>query len=278
MLRLVAWCLAAFFMHLRLLQYNPCSLVGDLRQHSLANSFWRSKFDLAVLSGTQLRCTEDEPARPFKFSKYRHLEFDHRLGIFVNRSAGISFLVGPRLMNAGKQTYVPGEVLQGRAAAVRLRADGPGLDLLVVAAYVPPCKSLPDMKYKKTYTAIFEWVHELLYKIGNRVLPIFINDLNDQLGLSRPGVSSTTAAQRSDYEKAQRRPAVHPAVVPVLQGLADPQAGGGEGAVPPQPAGQVVAHGAGEGYRVHRHAPGLVVGVPGGLGVYAQARPSSAAR
>ena len=88
----VAWCLAAFLMHLRLLQYNPCSLVG--------------------------------------------------------------------------------KVLQGGAAAARLWADGPDLDLLGGLAYVPPRKSMPDVKYRKTSTAIFEWAQELL-------------DLYDQLGLSR---------------------------------------------------------------------------------------------
>ncbi len=50
-----------------------------------------------IMIGTQLRATDGKAARSFMLEKYRHIELGYQTGLYVNRSAGISMLIGPRL-------------------------------------------------------------------------------------------------------------------------------------------------------------------------------------
>ncbi len=81
--------------------------------------------------GTQLRDTDGKPARTFTKERYKHIELGYQAGLYVNRSAGISFFIGPRLQKSIKQVLVPPKRLLGRAGAVRLRADSAGVEIML---------------------------------------------------------------------------------------------------------------------------------------------------
>lgn len=115
---------------------------------------------------------------------YRY-EWGWRKSKFVNRSAGVSVLMKPRMHELARSTWMPPKELTGRAGAVRIK--GPHTDITLLIVYFPPRTGESHLQgqYKECVEKLVGLLDKVVKEIPRRSLPVVLGDINDGFGMRR---------------------------------------------------------------------------------------------
>jgi len=135
---------------MKLIQYNPLSAATLDRQEQIAHELPNA--DLIALIGTAQRTAPgDRDITQIKLTdRYSRISWGWAPSRYVNKSAGITFLIKHSLATAVRQVLRPPDELRGRLAGIRIRNTTK--DLLVLAAYIPP-RGTPPTTRKQQQTS-----------------------------------------------------------------------------------------------------------------------------
>ena len=177
-------------MTLKLLQWNPMSLVQAGREQEISERF--KQFPICVLVGTQIRAMQGRQIFERDLEQHKAVHFGYGRGGLTNKSCGISIMLHKRWFRAPQiaTRWCAGErnaAIRGRGGAVRLRSGR--FDITVIGIYIAPrpSRAEPKAKWIRQVDAVCEWIEWLLTQLPARTTPMLALDLND--GLGRPATT-----------------------------------------------------------------------------------------
>ncbi len=166
---------------MKLLGWNPCSLVKPYRSDHISTEF--SEYDVILCPGTRLRCPHSRNRYTSQHVEHFAINWGWARGEHTNRSAGCSiFLRTGRFRSKEiRRLWDAPQPAQGRQGALRLQRTA--FDITPVVIYIAPKPPNCDKvkQWQRGVDLLLSSLDQLLFSLCSRTCPVVFLDCNDCL-------------------------------------------------------------------------------------------------